>query len=176
MAKKIKILFFALLFTVSGFGVVFPGEADAVTVTCRSPQGDLVPIEIPGNADYLCSSRGPGWSEASDSTGAQAGTGDGGSEASGSCGVGTTILKCDGAGENPITRVFVEIFEFIAVGVGIITVAGIIFGGIKYATANGNTSQAEQGITTIVNAVIGLLLFIFMYALLNWLVPGGLFT
>jgi hypothetical protein len=102
--------------------------------------------------------------------------GDGGNATGQACGVETVILGCSGAGDNPIIRVFMEVFNFFAVGIGILTVAGIILGGIKYATANGNTSQAEQGITTIVNAVIGLLLFIFMFALLNWLVPGGLFS
>lgn len=100
---------------------------------------------------------------------------DGGNTFGQACGVETVILGCSGAGDNPIIRVFMEVFNFFAVGIGILTVAGIILGGIKYATANGNTSQAEQGITTIVNSVIGLLLFIFMFALLNWLVPGGLF-
>lgn len=108
----------------------------------------------------------------------EASTGGGGSEESGACGVETTILQCNGgdSNENPIIRTFMEIFDFFAVGIGILVVIGIIIGGIKYVTANGNTSQAEQGITTIVNAVIGLLLFIFMFALVNWLVPGGLFT
>ena len=93
-----------------------------------------------------------------------------------SCGVPTTLIKCSGSGDNEIVKAFVEIFNFASIGVGILVVAGIIFGGLRYATANGNSSQASQGMTYIVNSIIGLLVFIFMFAIVNWLVPGGLFS
>lgn len=147
--------------------------AQAATITCINPDGDSVTIDV-GRADTTCADRGPGWREFSDASGPMS-TGGNTNEDGQSCGVDTTILGCSGAGSNPIISAFVEIFEFIAAGVGILTIGGIIFGGIRYATANGNTSQAEQGVSIITNAVIGLLLFIFMYALLNFLVPGGLF-
>lgn len=80
------------------------------------------------------------------------------------------------AGANTTTSLLLTILNFLAVGVGIAVVGGIVFGGLRYATADGNASNAQQGITFIVNSVIGLLLFIFMYAIINFLVPGGLFT
>ena len=58
--------------------------------------------------------------------------------------------------------------------VGIAVVCGIVWGGMLYSTSNGNASKAQQGISFIINAVIGLLLFIFMFALANFLVPGGI--
>lgn len=64
-------------------------------------------------------------------------------------------------------------FRLLAGIVGIAVVGGITWGGILYTTSNGNASKAQQGITTIVNSVIGLLLFIFLFALANFLVPGG---
>lgn len=82
---------------------------------------------------------------------------------------------CSGTGD-PISQLFLVVVNFMAVGVGIAVVGGIVFGGLRYATADGNASNAQQGITFIVNSVIGLLLFIFMYAIINFLVPGGLFT
>lgn len=93
------------------------------------------------------------------------------------CGdIETSIIKCDVDGENPIVSMLLEIVNFLAVGVGIAVVGGIIWGGMLYASSNGDASKTKQGITVIVNAVIGLLLFIFMYAMINFLVPGGLFT
>jgi len=65
------------------------------------------------------------------------------------------------------------IFRVLAGIVGIAVVGGITWGGMLYASSNGNASKAQQGITVIVNAVIGLLLFIFMFAITNFLVPGG---
>lgn len=81
----------------------------------------------------------------------------------------------NGGVTNPIIIGLLEIFNFLAIGVGLVVTGGIIYGGILYATANGNASKGQQGITIITNSVIGLLLFIFMYAILNYLVPGGLF-
>lgn len=83
--------------------------------------------------------------------------------------------NADGSVNNPLYIGLLAIFNFLAVGVGIIVTGGIVFGAIQYTTANGNASQTQQGITVIVNSVIGLLLFIFMFAILNFLVPGGLF-
>lgn len=64
-------------------------------------------------------------------------------------------------------------FRLLSGIVGIAVVGGITWGGMLYASSNGNASKAQQGITVIVNAVIGLLLFIFMFAIANFLVPGG---
>lgn len=66
------------------------------------------------------------------------------------------------------------VFKVLAGIVGVAVVGGIAWGGMLYTTSNGNASKAQQGITTIVNAIIGLLLFIFMFALTNFIVPGGI--
>ena len=81
----------------------------------------------------------------------------------------------DGSINNPVFIALLGMFNFLAIGVGVVVTGGIVFGGIQYITANGNSSKTQQGVTVIVNSVIGLFLFIFMYALLNFIVPGGLF-
>lgn len=79
-----------------------------------------------------------------------------------------------GGGDCTTTRELITLgFRLLAGIVGIAVVGGITWGGILYTTSNGNASKAQQGITTIVNSVIGLLLFIFLFALANFLVPGG---
>lgn len=80
---------------------------------------------------------------------------------------------CSGTGDG-ITQIALVAVNFLAIGVGIAVVGGIVWGALRYTTANGNAAQAQQAISIIVNAVIGLLLFIFMYAIINFLVPGGL--
>jgi len=96
-------------------------------------------------------------------------------EPAGCAGIDTSIIKCDNKGGNPVVSLVLQVINFMAVGVGIAVVGGIIWGGMRYASSNGDASKAKQGVTTIVNAVVGLLLFIFMYAFFNYLVPGGLF-
>lgn len=82
---------------------------------------------------------------------------------------------CSGTGD-PVSQIVLVAVNFLAIGVGIAVVGGIVFGALRYTSANGNATQAQQGVTYIVNSVLGLLLFIFMYAIINFLVPGGLFT
>lgn len=98
---------------------------------------------------------------------------------SGTCGVGkgTSVFQCPAGGTNDnITKMILEVSKFIFGGVGVLCVIGISMGGIIYVTAGGDTSKTKQGIGYIINAVIGLVIFIFLFVLLNFLVPGGFFN
>jgi hypothetical protein len=77
--------------------------------------------------------------------------------------------------QNPIFFYLKWFLIFLGGGVGLAVVGGIVFGAFMYITARGNVSQTQKGQTTILNSVIGLLLFIFMYAILQFLIPGGIF-
>jgi len=93
-----------------------------------------------------------------------------------SCGgVQTSLdLGCKGTG-NPISQLLFAIVRFLSVGVGIMVVGSIIVAGIQYSASQGNpqaTAAAQKRIAATVGA---LFLYIMTYALLNWLVPGGLF-
>lgn len=77
-------------------------------------------------------------------------------------------------GDPGIYRLLTAFLRFFAIGVGIAVTIGIVYGGLMFMTARGNSGQTQKAISVIVNAVIGLLLFIFMYAIINFLVPGGL--
>jgi len=100
----------------------------------------------------------------------------GGSGAVGCANIKTSLINCDDNGGNPIISLLLQIINFLAVGVGIAVVGGITWGGMMYASSNGDAAKIKQGKTIIVNAVVGLILFFFMYALINFLVPGGLFS
>lgn len=95
---------------------------------------------------------------------------------SGTCGVdvGTSILKCPN--DEGIMGMLLEISQFVFAGVGILCLIGISIGGIIYATAGGDTSKTKQGISYIVNALIALAVFVFLFVLLNFMVPGGFFN
>lgn len=88
----------------------------------------------------------------------------------------TSLIDCNTKGGNPVIGMMLQVVDFLAVGVGIAVVGGIIWGGMLYASSNGDSTKAKQGITAIVNAIIGLLVFMFTYAMINYLVPGGLFN
>lgn len=81
----------------------------------------------------------------------------------------------EGSGDrNPIYTYLKIIIRFLSAGVGIVVVLMIIVGGIRYITSSGNPEAAAGAKKMITNAVIALVLFLFMAAILNFLIPGGL--
>lgn len=78
--------------------------------------------------------------------------------------------------DNPIIIMLRGFVQFLAAGIGLAVVGGIIYGGIVYMTARANAGQIEKAQGIIRSAIIGLLLYIFMFALINFLIPGGILT
>lgn len=76
--------------------------------------------------------------------------------------------------DNPIYAVLLFGINILAAGIGVIVVGFIIWGSILYASADGKAEQVKQGTNYIINAIIGLVLFLGMYAVINFLVPGGI--
>lgn len=75
---------------------------------------------------------------------------------------------------NPILAYLVAILRFLTYGVGIVVTMMIIIGGIQYSAAGGNAQAVGAAKMRIMNAVIALILYIFAFAILNFVVPGGL--
>lgn len=76
---------------------------------------------------------------------------------------------------NPIVQDLNQIVNFLGAAVGVVVVGSIILGGIQYATASENSSAVSQAKQRILNGVIALVAFIFLFAFLQWLIPGGVF-
>ena len=58
-------------------------------------------------------------------------------------------------------------------GAGILAIGGIIYGAVMYTTAGGNQEQVKKARGILTNVVIGIVAFAAMFALLQWLLPGG---
>lgn len=70
-----------------------------------------------------------------------------------------------GSDVNAIIKNIVNILLFL---LGAIAVVMIIIGGIRYATSNGDSNQITAAKNTILYAVVGLLVAIFAYAIVNF--------
>lgn len=81
-------------------------------------------------------------------------------------GTPTKLLGNDGIVTNVI-----NIMLFI---VGLLAVVMIIYAGIRYTTAHGDKNQVESAKNTMIQAIVGLIIAIIAYALVNWVV--GLFV
>jgi len=82
---------------------------------------------------------------------------------------------------NPIVEDINILINFLSALVGVVIVGSLIWGGIQYMTAGSDVGQqgkpsslvaAKQRIT---NSLLALLLYLLTFALLQWLVPGGVF-
>lgn len=57
--------------------------------------------------------------------------------------------------------------------VGIVIVAMITIGGIQYSAAGDNPQATVEAKKRLTNAIFALVMFIFMFAFLQYIVPGG---
>lgn len=78
------------------------------------------------------------------------------------------------ANNNLFKRYINPIIAFLSFAVGLAVVIGIIAGGIQYATSAGDAQKAAEGKRHIWSAIFALLIYLFLFALLNFLIPGGI--
>ena len=72
-----------------------------------------------------------------------------------------------------IYRVLDLVIDILSVGIGIAAVVGISLSGITYMTAVGNPQKTTTAKRRIAEIVIGVALYALLYAVLNFLLPGG---
>lgn len=104
--------------------------------------------------------------------------GGGGPGGGSTCGGAHTFFDwgCNGASDkDSILTVLVTISNWLAAGVVIAVIGGIIYGAIMYATSAGDAAKAKSATDIIRNAFIALVLYFLMWAFLQYIVPGGLF-
>lgn len=87
----------------------------------------------------------------------------------------TDFFACDAEGGDAIIAVLKMILLIVSVGVGVVAVGGLVYGAILYASAQDSQDQIRNAIRIIRGVIIGLLLYVFMVAIINFLVPGGVF-
>ena len=81
-------------------------------------------------------------------------------------------IGCQNKG-NPIIDMTFGIVRFLSAGVGLVMVGSIVVAGIQYSASAGDPQAAAKAKSRISSTLIALLIFIFSYALLNYLIPGG---
>ena len=74
------------------------------------------------------------------------------------------------------------IIRYLVVGINFLSavalmsiIASIVYAGFQYMTARDNSGQVEASRKRIIWALVALGLFLFMYSLLDFLLPGGVF-
>ena len=75
---------------------------------------------------------------------------------------------------NKIVEDLNGIIDFLSAGVAIVVIGSIILGGIQYSMAGGSPDAVSKAKHRITNALLAFVAFLFIFAFLQWIIPGGL--
>jgi type IV secretion system pilin len=84
-------------------------------------------------------------------------------------------IGCKGVG-NPILDMLFAFIRLLSDGVGILIIGSIVVAGIQYTASQGDPNASAAAIKRIRTSLIALLIFIFAYAMLNYVIPAGFFS
>ena len=73
-----------------------------------------------------------------------------------------------------IIKRLVQFIQVLTGLVGVVIIMMIIIGGIQYSAAGNNPQSVLAARKKIVNALLALLVYVFSFAFLQWLIPGGI--
>lgn len=97
-----------------------------------------------------------------------------------SCGgVDTSIIQCGGSKDAKTIQdtglwgLLLVAINILTAGIGVVALGGLIYGAILYTSAGGNPEQVKKARTIFTNIVIGIVAYAAMWALLNFIIPGG---
>lgn len=77
--------------------------------------------------------------------------------------------------DNPIYERLGEILRVLSVGVGIVVTISVVIAGFQYMVSRGEPAKTQAAVNRLVQAGVALFLYVFGTAILNWIVPGGVF-
>ena len=80
-----------------------------------------------------------------------------------------------GTAHNAMLDLLFAIIKFISDGVGLIIIMSLIIAGIQYTFSRGEPQAISSATKRIQSSITALVIFIFAYALLNFITPNGFF-
>ena len=96
--------------------------------------------------------------------------------ATNSCGgAETSIISCEGTGSTAIINIIKQVIKILTAGIGVAAVGAVIYGAFLYTTSEGSPDKIKKAREVWTNTVIGIIMFAFMVAITNFIIPGGVF-
>jgi F0F1-type ATP synthase membrane subunit c/vacuolar-type H+-ATPase subunit K len=90
----------------------------------------------------------------------------------GNRGKGNLNCSCDNGGGSSIGETLMLVINILSVAIGILAAIGIAIVGVQYLTAGGNEEKTRKSKRRLFEIVIGVVAYVLIYALLNWLIPS----
>lgn len=92
-------------------------------------------------------------------------------------GAETSIIDCgNSTGQDAVVSVLKLVIQIMTAGVGVLAIGAVAFGGVVYASSAGDPGKVKKAYEIWTNTVIGILLFVFLVAITNFMIPGGVFS
>jgi hypothetical protein len=91
----------------------------------------------------------------------------------------TGIYDCTGVNSNtclkynPMIQWIRFLINVLSALIGVIVIIMVTLAGIQYSSAADNPQGVQAAKKRIENVLVGLIAYIFLYAFLQWLIPGG---
>ena len=169
--NKISRLVFSLLFfAVSLVPFSLGSVSAAIPIEC--PDGYQTTVPDGASASGACDNHQTGGPAPDDTEGAD-GSGTAHAAPNDQCKDGDFTPDKDKCG---IAYYIVVFTNALSALVGIAIVIMITVGGIQYSAARDNPQAVQAARTRIINALLALVVYLFMIGFLQWIVPGGVFN
>jgi hypothetical protein len=87
-----------------------------------------------------------------------------------------SAVTCNGTGQcNLIAKYLNPFIDMLSILFAFIAVISFILGGINFASSEGDPQKASRAKQRIFNTVVAVVAYMFLYAFLEFLIPGGIF-
>ncbi len=90
--------------------------------------------------------------------------------------IGSSHCVDNGADGGAIIVYLKAILKLLSGAVGGVIVLMLVVAGIQYITSAGDPTAVKSAKNRIMNAIMALVLFLMMFAILNFIIPGGILT
>ena len=87
----------------------------------------------------------------------------------------TSVISCEGNGSAAIINIIKQVIKILTAGIGVAAVGAVIYGAFLYTTSEGSPDKIKKAREVWTNTVIGIIMFAFMVAITNFIIPGGVF-
>ena len=78
--------------------------------------------------------------------------------------------------DSSIWKTIMMVLQILTAGIGVVATCALGYFAFLYATAGDNSKQTKEAKEKIRNTIVGIVLYGLMYLLIEFLVPGGVFS
>lgn len=83
-----------------------------------------------------------------------------------------TVEKVNESGNDDLKQNITNIINAVIAALGIVAVVVIVLGGVQYMTSTGDSTKVKKAKDTILYGIVGLIICVLAYAIVNFVIGG----